>query len=229
MHAHTEFLIVFRIKTNWDHCLALQTWLSASLMSRTWTLFLPISPTVPTLKRMSPWWVLHSHLTSHHLNCFHVAFMWNPALFLFIQFFSIVTFFTYLEPRCSTPAPYIPCSTSSWLSRWYMRKIVKCEAWAIMEAGCLHLNAELHGLQDSSYTQTEPRAPMYSTAGAGDCNYYGRFTVLLQGCEACRKGHWACRIYLPMLPYVLHACEIYSLWGVQSTKRSNYGLCLYCK
>lgn len=43
-----KYYLLFRIRTNWGLCPGWQTWLLASLMSRTWTLFLQIFPIVPT-------------------------------------------------------------------------------------------------------------------------------------------------------------------------------------
>lgn len=59
-----------------------------------------------------------------------------------------------------------------------------------------------------------PQALTYSTAGAGDCNYCGRFTILLQGCEAFKKGHWSL-LDLSPLANLYTSC----MWGMK---------CVYC-
>lgn len=57
-----------------------------------------------------------------------------------------------------------------------------------------------------------PGVPACSTAGVADCNYYGRFTVLPQGCWASSKGHWGYRIYA-----MYEVCELHKVLssGVQ--------------
>lgn len=71
------------------------------------------------------------------------------------------------------------------------------------------LNSPLPWPLDPSNSDS-PQALTHSTAGAGDCNYCGRFTILLQGCEAFTKGHWSLAD-LCLLANLYTSC----MWGMK--------------
>lgn len=78
--------------------------------------------------------------------------------------------------------PFAPQSPSSSIILYKWCKIIKvkthAQPWDFLAPRSLTPRLSLGALT-------------YSTVGAGDCNYCGRFTILLQGCEAFTKGHWS--------------------------------------
>lgn len=124
---------------------------------------------------------------------------------------------TYLSQHCSSAAPPVPSSSSSLIIQevlgtgareiWFKIRVIIGAGW---------LTSHLHSWappppRTHTDSNSAPEAPTYSTAGVWDCNYCGRFTVQLQGCEASSKGHRGYRIYLTMCYMCVkyEACVLY--------------------
>ncbi len=152
--------------------------------------------------------------------------MWNPVICPFLSFPSFhLSFPSLLIPRSSCPVFILLFDYSGGVWSRSMRNMVKNVGLSYYQGRMSHVSSPLWPTpQEPTHTQTRLRAPTYSTAGVGDCNYCGRFTVLFQGCEASSKGHWGYRIYLTMLPHVLHVCVKYEVCVLYEVLSSGWSL-----
>lgn len=145
--------------------------------------------------------------------------MWNPVICLFLSLpsFSVANMFhlsfTALLIRSSSCPKFILLFDYSG-GAWNRCKRNMVQNQSYYRGRMTNLSSSLLS-PPPPRTHTDPNsapeAPTYSTAGVWDCNYCGRFTVQLQGCEASSKGHRGYRIYLTMCYMCVkyEACVLY--------------------
>lgn len=142
-----------------------------------------------------------------------VSVVVRPHATLLVYWNSVAEIFQFSSLHSSSSVPFAPPSPSSFiiLYKWCKIKKVKIEVRAVIRAECVLplFNPVLLWPLDPSNSDS-PRALTYSTAGAGDCNYCGRFTILLRGCEAFTKGHWSLSDLSP-LANLYTSC----MWGMK--------------